>query len=804
MASALALATFGSYFRLVDSPFIDYDDPAYVVLNRHVQAGLSLDGIRWAFETFECANWHPLTWISLELDATLYGGRSAGRFHLTNLLLHVASTVLLFLVLESMTGAALRAAMVAGLFALHPAHVESVAWVAERKDVLSTLFWMLTMAAYVGYVRRGGWRYSLVMLCLALGLMAKPMLVTLPFVLLLFDFWPLGRAERASWRRLTLEKIPLFLLVLASCVITYYAQRSGRAVMSFQEYPVPERIANAIVAYARYLGMAIWPVAQAIYYPHPHITLMSWRVLGAGLLLVVLTLFALAVARRWPYVPVGWFWYLGALVPVIGLVQVGGQGLADRYTYIPLIGIFILAIWAIADLASTARIPRGLTAAAGLAVLARCAMLTSIQVGYWADPIRLWTRALEVTGENDVAHSNLGIALVNQHRPGEAAEHYHKAIQISPGYTQAHINLGSLLADQGRLQDAASEFSEATRLNPASVTAKLGLASALLKMGQADQAESVFLQALALDPDLEQAHIGVGIARMMRQETVRALESFSDAIKIDGGQAQAHLGLGLALRDLGKTEQALAELKVAAALDPKLFHATLTLVQIEIDLGHYAAAETEARQALVALPPSRPERAAFEAELIRCQRLQSLEKRLPAFLNGRAQPEGPADLIAVARICQSPRHERHVAAARFYQAAMASAPGRMKENGADPLYQSACAAAQAGTGAGADAANLPEAEKSKLRGQALEWLKAYREYWISRASAGGPAERRTATRALSRLFDDSSFERMRGRHLLEGVPPRERQAWIDFWSDLESARNSTSRPEGSRDSGTRP
>ncbi len=367
---ALAVVTLLVYCRCFDFGFIQFDDPEYVFENRHVLAGLTADSVRWAFTTFNCANWHPLTWLSLEFDALLYGGPQAGGFHATNVVLHIANVVVLFLILGRMTGMVWRSAMVAALFALHPLHVESVAWVSERKDVLSTLFWMLTMAAYLVYVDRPSIaRYLLVALALALGLMAKPMLITLPFVLLLLDYWPLGRWQHGpkpalpspdsskdqpqplSLGRLLLEKIPLFVMVLGSCIVTFLAQHQGQAVGSFEKFPLLVRLWNALLTYVTYLGEMFLPRNLAVYYPHPGLQISALRGVAAGLLLLAISWLVLWPGRRFPYLAVGWFWYLGTLVPVVGLVQVGSQAMADRYTYVPLIGCFLMLTWGGGDLA---------------------------------------------------------------------------------------------------------------------------------------------------------------------------------------------------------------------------------------------------------------------------------------------------------------------------------------------------------------------------------------------------------------------------------------------------------------------
>ncbi len=423
LSIALAVVTLLIYSRSFDAGFIQFDDPDYVVQNGHVLQGLTPDSVRWAFTTLACANWHPLTWLSLQLDASVYGGSKAGGFHATNAFLHVANTVLLFLILGRMTGAVWQCATVAALFALHPLHVESVAWVSERKDVLSTLFWMLTMAAYVAYVRRPSLaRYLLVALALAAGLMAKPMLITLPFVLLLLDYWPLGRwkngpapalpseiADRPlSPGRLLWEKIPLIVVVLASCVVTFVAQRAGRAVGTLETYPLRVRLLNALLAACTYLGQMLLPIDLAVYYPHPGAQISIPLALAAGIVLLAISWLVLWPGRRFPYLAVGWLWYLGTLTPVIGLVQVGRQAMADRYTYVPSIGCFLILSWGVADLALARRWPRLAPGALAGVILGVCGALTWVQLGYWHDDFSVWEHTAEVTKSNALAQLAAG------------------------------------------------------------------------------------------------------------------------------------------------------------------------------------------------------------------------------------------------------------------------------------------------------------------------------------------------------------------------------------------------------------
>jgi hypothetical protein len=378
--------------------FTSYDDRTYVSANRHIQRGLSAEAVRWAFTTTRAANWHPVTWVSHMIDVTVFG-LAPGPAHAVNLALHVANVLLLFVFFARTTGAAGRSAVVAALFAVHPLHVESVAWIAERKDVLSTLFWLLATWEYVEYARsRSTGRLALVAFLMALGLLAKPMLVTLPFTLLLLDRWPLGRAS-AGWKALVVEKLPLFALSIAACVATFLAQQAGGAVASVERFPAPVRVANAIWSYVAYLELTLWPRRLAVFYPHPGSSLPAWKVALAASILAAMTSLAVMLRRSRPYVLTGWLWYVGTLVPVIGLVQVGNQGMADRYTYVPLIGIFVIVAWTAASWGSHTTIP-------AVAVVLALAAAARAQVMEWRDTVTVFTHALAVTGPNPTALVN--------------------------------------------------------------------------------------------------------------------------------------------------------------------------------------------------------------------------------------------------------------------------------------------------------------------------------------------------------------------------------------------------------------
>ena len=570
--------------------FVNYDDDQYVTTNPVVARGLTWHGVSWAFTTGYAVNWHPLTWLSHMLDVQLYG-LDPGPHHLTNLLLHIASTLLLFGLLHRMTGALGRSAFVAGLFAVHPLHVESVAWVAERKDVLSTLFWMLTLWAYVEYVRRPAAsrsavrRYSLVLLFFALGLMAKPMLVTLPFVLLLLDFWPLGRVRmgpnpaggwalsREEWARtvrLAWEKLPLLALAAVSSVVTFFIHyRRGGDVISLGRVPLNLRVANALVSYVAYIGKMFWPARLAVFYPYPHSVPGLW-IAGALLALVAISVAVIRAGPRRPYLLVGWLWYLGTLVPVIGLIQVGDQAMADRYTYVPLIGLFIMVAWGVPDLLARwpLRLSRIALPSAAVLVILACAISARGQLQYWQDSTTLWTHALAVTTGNNIAHNNLGIVLADQGRLDEAIDHYLEALRIKPDYADAHNDLGVALADEGKLDEAIAHYSEALRIKPDYADAHNNLGVALADQGKPDQAIAQYTDALRISPDSAKAHNNLGAALAGQGKLDEAIAQYSEALSVNPGYAEAHNNWAAVLISQGKLDQAIAQCSEALRINP--------------------------------------------------------------------------------------------------------------------------------------------------------------------------------------------------------------------------------------------
>jgi tetratricopeptide (TPR) repeat protein len=563
--------------------FISFDDGSYVYENPHVLGGLSQEGIGWAFTTFDAANWHPLTWISHMTDVQLFG-LDAGWHHRVNVLFHLANTTLLFLVLWRLTGGLWQSAFVGALFAVHPLHVESVAWVAERKDVLSTLFWLLTMGAYLGYVRRPGVRrYLSVAVFLALGLMCKPMLVTLPFVLLLLDWWPLGRMSQEGppgsrqWRlsmpmvflRIR-EKLPLLALSAMSCIVTWMAQGKGKAVSSLEVVPLGFRVSNALVSYVAYLRKAIWPASLAMFYPHPsslHADFPAWEVAGAVLFLGAVSFLVLREGERRPYLAAGWLWYLGTLVPVIGLVQVGTAALADRYTYVPLIGVFIAAAWGVAEMLSGWRWRRLALCLSGGAIVASLSWAAWIQAGYWRDNITLYSRAAAVTEKNWMAMTSLGAAYEVAGKPQEAIHYYREVLRIKPEYTHAWYNLGVVSDKLGRHQESIGYYREVLRIDPDYVDAwyNLGLASA--KLGQFREAIGFFGETVRIKPDYALAWYNLGLASVKLGELREAIGYFRESLRIQSKYAKAWYYLGMVYEKLGQPRDAFACFKEAERLE---------------------------------------------------------------------------------------------------------------------------------------------------------------------------------------------------------------------------------------------
>ncbi len=575
----LLLAVGVVFGQSVSQGFVNFDDDLYVYNNPALTRGLTAEGIAWALTTVAGAFWHPLTWLSYLWDFQLYGLEPWG-YHLTNVLLHAGNTILLFLVLRRMTGSLGPSAFVAALFAIHPLHVESVAWIAERKDVLSGLFFMLTLAAYVGYVRHSFSfvRYFAVVLSFTVGLMAKPVLVTLPFVLLLLDYWPLGRmampaADAPTAKRrvsipwhLLIEKIPLLLLSGVFCVVAPLAE--GNAVARLDDVPMSWRMANAPVAYVTYLAKLFYPVGLAVRYPHPGGNLPAWSVAGALLLLLGISAATLAFWRRFPYLLVGWFWFLGTLVPMSGLVQVGQHAMADRYTYLTQIGLYVALAWGTARAVAGRPYRRwvcGIASASVLAVLMGCAWR---QASFWHDSETLWTHTLLCTSRNSLAHYDFACVLGRLGRLDEAAEHYRKALEIQPDYVDASNNLGIVLARLGRLDEAMAHYEAVLKVHPRVAEAHYNFAFALACRGRLDEAIAHYRKGLEIRPDDASAHYYLGLALQAQGRTDEAIAQYQQTVKIQPGSAAAHSRWALALAGRGRFDQSIAHFQRASELKP--------------------------------------------------------------------------------------------------------------------------------------------------------------------------------------------------------------------------------------------
>ncbi|HEY3762258.1 MAG TPA: hypothetical protein VGN23_10980 [Verrucomicrobiae bacterium] len=518
----LAIITLLAYLPILRHDFINYDDPDYILGNAHVNHGVTWSGIVWAFTSAENANWHPLTWISHMIDCQLFGLQPAGH-HLVNVLFHTANALLLFLLLRNLTGAIWRSAFVAAAFAWHPLHVESVAWASERKDVLSALFWMLTLLAYARYVRESTVHspqskkfYTLALLMYACGLMSKPMVVTLPCVLLLLDFWPLNRVweqDSGSWLKnlpkLFVEKIPFFALTVVSCIITMHVQSGAR--WSSVSLGLPFRLENAAMSYVRYLSNIFWPTDLALIYPYPH-SIPLWAVIAVVIVLALLTAIFLSQARRSPYLVVGWLWFLGTLVPTIGLVQVGVQSMADRYSYLPSIGIFVLVAWGVNDL--LARWPeqkKFLPIIAGLALVG-CLTVTELQLGYWRNSLTIFAHTVQVTTDNYAAEDCLGKSLDNIGKTDAAAQYYDAAVQLEPDYPMGQFDLGMMEVETGKDADASNHLAIAANLAPQNPVMQFDFGVFLAQHGQAQLAVDRFKTALADRPDFVEAQQQLDLA----------------------------------------------------------------------------------------------------------------------------------------------------------------------------------------------------------------------------------------------------------------------------------------------------
>ncbi len=607
--------------------FVNYDDPDYVTANPHVTDGVTLEGVKWAFTTGHASNWHPITWISHQLDCTLFGTGSGGP-HLVSLFWHLANTVLLFLAVRSLTGARWRSLAVAGLFALHPLHVESVAWVSERKDVLSAFFFFLTLLSYRTYLgslqpavcvgtggavvagksRRWLW-YMGALAAFALGLMSKPMLVTVPFLLILLDWWPLGRLgfEEPGWGRrvvwILFEKAPFLALSVGSSVVTFLVQREGGAVS--MSLPLEARLGNAVVACVRYMAKMVWPVDLAVLYPHPG-HWATWAVCGSLAVMLGISAVAAWCWRGRPWVLTGWCWFLGMLVPVVGIVQVGIQSMADRYTYLPMIGLFIAMAWGAGELSQRLGIGRRAVVAVAVVVMALCAGLGRRQVDVWGNSETLFRQTVTATRDNYLAYNNLGFYYSNQGRTEEALTEYRKSLAINPQYPDALNNMGHALAAQRRHAEAIPYYEAAIRVQPDQVEVRNNYGNSLSDLGRLDEAIEQYrfvIQRNSLHPD---ANNNLGIALAMKGNLEDAVGHFRTAIQNKKDYASAHSNLGNALAALKRPEAAVEQYRVCLRLNPKDPQAHNNLANVLVEQGKVADAVAEYEEA-IRLQPDNPE-----------------------------------------------------------------------------------------------------------------------------------------------------------------------------------------------------
>lgn len=644
LALALVALNLFVYTSVRHFALVNWDDPGYIIENPNIGAGLTWHSVRWALTTGYSPYWHPMTWLSYLLEIQFFGV-DAGVFHVTNLLLHIASTLLLFDALRRMTAATGRSAFVAALFAVHPLHVESVAWVAERKDVLSTLFWMLTIWAYVRYVRRPLWpRYLTVLALFGLALMAKPMVVTLPIVLLLLDVWPLRRLrwagseglasrpddgkswlwaadalERADigWMRAIAEKTPLLALAVATSVATVVVQTRVGAVAGLGALPWQSRAGNAVVEYVDYLWKTVWPTHLAPFYPFT-----AWSggiVAGAAVTLAALTIAAVRGRRDHPYLLVGWLWYVVTVTPVIGFIQAGEQRMADRFLYVPMIGLLIIVAWGIPEgLRAYGSRLRGTLPAAAILVVVACAVTARAQVEHWSDSVTLWQHATRVTPDSYTAFEKLGEAFRDRGQLDESKANYRKALVLAPARSPVyeaviHNALGLVLTQESRMAEAIEQFATAVRLNPDFGEAQSNIGNALAAEGRFDEAVDHYLVAVRIKPDFTEAQVGLGSALLRQGHAADAIVHYRDALRVDPGLAQAHNGLGAALASAGRDAQAMEQYSEALRLKPDLPTAHLNLAILLIKRDDIPEARRHLETALSIDPAYEPARRALAA-----------------------------------------------------------------------------------------------------------------------------------------------------------------------------------------------
>jgi len=632
LALSLALVTLGLDWSATSYDFVNYDDDLHVTANAHVQEGLTLGSMRWALLNAVNCNWHPLTVLSHMSDCQLFGLHPWGH-HLTSVALHAINAALVFVLLQQLTGAVWPSLLVALLFAVHPLRVESVAWVAERKDVLSGCLGLLALICYTRYAQRAQAKdqqaerqgnspgscvvspaYWLSLLFLALGLMSKATLVTWPFVMLLLDYWPLGRFKPGRVWCLVREKIPFFALAVAASVVTVVVQNQGGAMKAVLSLPLGVRAANALISYCRYLGKLFWPTDLAVFYPHPGHWPLAEVLLAGGLLLVISGL-AWAQRRRSAFLLVGWLWFVGMLVPMIGLVPTGGWAMADRHTYLSSLGVLILSVWGACELTKGWRHRALALSAAGAAVSVLCLAVTRQQLGYWRNSVTLFRHALAVTENNYIAQNNLGEALGEKGEIEETINHYQEAIRLKPRYADAYNNLGEALGEMGQVDEAISHYQEAIRLNPRYADAYNNLGIALVKKGRNDEAISQYRQAIRVRPDHVNAHNNLANALVRNGQIDEAIDEYHEAIRLQPADATAHFNLGLTLSTKGRNEDAMRQFVEALSLKPDFPAAHYNLGLALARSGQLGEAIGQFREALRLKPDYADARRRLEAAL---------------------------------------------------------------------------------------------------------------------------------------------------------------------------------------------
>ncbi|MDM8523537.1 tetratricopeptide repeat protein [Desulfococcaceae bacterium HSG8] len=565
----LVIAILIIYWQVRYHDFITYDDDEYVTMNDNVRRGLSPESIIWAFTDMKSSNWHPMTWLSHMSDVQLYG-LNPGHHHMTNVLFHIGNTLLLFIILRRMSGDLWQSGVVAALFAVHPLHVESVAWVSERKDLLSTFFWMLTLGSYIRYVETPGIRtYLPVLIWFILGLMSKPMVVTLPFVLLLLDYWPMRRMESLHrLRSLVLEKIPLFALSAGSCIVTFLAQKNAGAVGASKLLPFQDRLSNAIVSYISYIGKMLLPRDLCLLYPHPG-AIPLWKTAGACVLLISVFFLVIRNTKQRPYLGAGWLWYMGTLVPVIGLVQVGRQSMADRYTYIPLIGLFIIIAWGLPELLARCRYKKPVLTGIAAVTLSGLTAVAWLQTRYWRDSVTLYEHTLSITEDNYTIHYNMGNAFLHQNELDKAIRHYTESLRTDPVSAETHNNMGLALVRKGKIDEGIRHYSEAKRINPLSRSAYNNMGNAFFYQGRLDQAIENYAEAIRIDPDFAEACRNMGLALIRKGSIDKAVSYFERTLRLNPYHKSARRNLANILAVQERIDKAVSNMRAALEIGPE-------------------------------------------------------------------------------------------------------------------------------------------------------------------------------------------------------------------------------------------